>query len=47
MEKTLRDLPERVAKAVAHYWLTRENQAKKQETSGRADHNAFIMCFSG
>lgn len=37
MEKILKDLPDRVARAVAHYWLTRENQAKKQETSGRAD----------
>jgi hypothetical protein len=37
MEKMLSDLPVRVSKAVAHYWATRENQAKKQESSGRAD----------
>lgn len=33
----LRDLPGRVAGAVSHYWMTRENQARKQESSGRAD----------
>jgi len=37
MDRILKNLSERVRKAVAHYWLTRENQAKKQETSGRAD----------
>ena len=37
MERILRDLPDRIARAVAHYWATRENQAKKQENSGRAD----------
>lgn len=31
------DLRERVAKAVAHYWLTRERQAVKQKGAGRAD----------
>lgn len=33
----LKNLPKRVSKAVAHYWMTRETQAKKQKTSGRAD----------
>ncbi len=33
----MKNLPERVSKAVAHYWVTRSNQAKKQESSGRAD----------
>src|SRR4030042_6959640 len=37
MEKILRNLPERVANAVSHYWATRESQAKKQEISGRAE----------
>ncbi len=38
MEPITKDLNERVAKAVSHYWLTRENQARKQEGSGRAEH---------
>jgi len=37
VETILKDLHERVAKAVSLYWLTRENQAKKQEGSGRSD----------
>ena len=37
MEKIIKDLNKRVAKAVSHYWLTRENQARKQEGAGRAD----------
>ena len=37
MEKILGNLPDRVAKAVSVYWATRENQARKQESSGRAD----------
>ena len=37
MEKILGNLSDRVAKAVAVYWATRENQARKQENSGRAD----------
>ncbi len=37
MEKILRNLSARVAKAVSLYWATRENQSKKQESSGRAD----------
>lgn len=37
MEKILRNLSDRVAKAVSLYWATRENQARKQESSGRAD----------
>lgn len=37
MEIIIKNLNERVAKAVSHYWLTRENQARKQEGSGRAD----------
>jgi hypothetical protein len=37
MDKILKHLSDRVAKAVSFYWATRENQAKKQESSGRAD----------
>ncbi len=37
MEKILRNLSDRVANAVSIYWATRENQARKQESSGRAD----------
>jgi hypothetical protein len=37
MEKILKNLRERVSEAVAHYWITRESQARKQEISGRAD----------
>ena len=34
---TLKDLPERTEKAVAHYWQTRSTQRKKQKQSGKAD----------
>lgn len=37
MESIIKDLNEKAAKAVSHYWLTREHQARKQEGSGRAD----------
>ena len=37
MEKILRNLKERLAKAVSFYWLTRQNQANKQEATGQAD----------
>ncbi len=37
METIIRDLNKKVSKAVSVYWLTRENQAKKQEGAGRAD----------
>jgi hypothetical protein len=33
----LKNLQDRLAKAVQHYWLTRESQSKKQEGSGRSD----------
>jgi len=33
----LQDLPDRVEKAVAHYWQTRTSQRKKQEQTGKAD----------
>jgi len=37
MEVIVKNLSERVSKAVSIYWATRENQAKKQEGSGRGD----------
>lgn len=37
MESVFKDLNARVSKAVSLYWLTRDNQARKQEGSGRAD----------
>jgi hypothetical protein len=37
MSSLLNNLGERISSAVSHYWKTRENQTKKQATSGRAD----------
>lgn len=37
MEKILKNLNERLAKAVSLYWLTRAKQATKQEAAGQAD----------
>lgn len=36
-KEILSDLPERTAKAVAHYWKTRSAQRTKQEQRGKAD----------
>lgn len=47
MEKILRNLPERVSKAVAHYWLTREEQTKKQKTTGGGDQGARSAVTGG
>jgi hypothetical protein len=33
----LQNLPDRIEKAVAHYWQTRTSQRKKQEQTGKAD----------
>jgi hypothetical protein len=33
----VKDLPDRTAKAVAHYWQTRSAQRQKQEQNGKAD----------
>ncbi|MFB3884104.1 MAG: PaeR7I family type II restriction endonuclease [Thermodesulfobacteriota bacterium] len=35
--EVLKNLPDRVEKAVAHYWQTRTSQRKKQEQTGKAD----------
>ena len=34
------DLQQRVAKAIAHYWRTRQNQSKRQKASGQRDQGA-------
>lgn len=47
MEEILRNLPERVSKAVSHYWLTREEQAKKQKTAGSSDQGARSAVTGG
>lgn len=36
----LADLPERLKKAVAHYWTTRQKQAAKQKAEGRTDQGS-------
>ena len=40
-------LNSRVAKAVASYWLTRQNQSAKQMTSGQRDHGARSAVTGG
>ncbi len=37
MKKVFENLHKRIAKAVSHYWLTREQQANKQKNSSRVD----------
>ena len=37
MQNVMNNLPKRVSQAVAAYWLTRERQQKKQDTSGSKD----------
>ncbi|HYA14534.1 MAG TPA: PaeR7I family type II restriction endonuclease [Syntrophales bacterium] len=41
------NLPDLIAKAVAHYWTTRTVQSKKQEQSGRADQGLRSAVTSG
>ena len=43
----LRNLPERTAKAVSHYWGTRSAQRKKQEQSGKADQGSRSAVTGG
>ena len=47
MEKILRTLPDRLSKAVAHYWCTREAQANKQKTAGSTDQGARCAVTGG
>ncbi len=37
MSNILRNIDKKVGRAVAHYWLTRESQTKKQKSSGGKD----------
>ena len=37
MARAFSDLPDRLARAVAHFWTTRKRQADRQRSSGRAD----------
>jgi hypothetical protein len=41
------DFPKRLARAVAHYWLTRQQQARKQTELGRADNGARSAVTGG
>ena len=47
MKETLAKLNHRVSEAVAHYWLTCQDQAEKQVASGRADQGARSAVTSG
>src|SRR3990172_5688245 len=47
MEKILQNLPDRVAKAIAHYWSTRERQADRQKTAGTSDQGARSAVTGG
>jgi len=40
MIKSINNLQARISEAIAHYWRTREGQAKKQEISGKADQGS-------
>lgn len=47
MDNILHNLQERTAQAVASYWITRQRQMKKQETSGRTDQGARSAVTGG
>jgi len=47
MNKILATLPERVSKAVSHYWLTRKKQADRQKTVGASDQGARSAVTGG
>ena len=47
MNNTFANLNNLVSQAVAHYWLTRQGQAEKQATSGRADQGARSAVTGG
>ncbi len=47
MEKILRNLSEKVSRAITHYWSTREKQAGKQKTSGSSDQGARSAVTGG
>lgn len=41
------NLNRRVSNAIAHYWLTRENQLNRQKTMGRSDQGARSAVTGG
>jgi len=45
--KKLDELSKHVSRAVAHYWLTRQEQSQKQSTSGRSDQGARSAVTGG
>ncbi len=45
--KKIDNLSKHVAHAVAHYWLTRQNQTEKQNTSGHSDQGARSAVTGG
>jgi hypothetical protein len=40
IDKIVDDLPARISRSVAEYWLTRQNQVEKQQNSGKNDQGA-------
>ncbi len=47
MDKILETLPDRLAKAVSHYWLMREKQADRQKTGDATDQGARSAVTGG
>jgi hypothetical protein len=47
MNNPMANLSSRVSEAVAHYWLTRQDQAQRQVVSGRADQGARSAVTGG
>jgi hypothetical protein len=47
IDEILDNLHRKIAEAVSSYWFTRENQAKKQESSGRADQGLRAAVTGG
>ncbi|UCH94339.1 MAG: PaeR7I family type II restriction endonuclease [Candidatus Aminicenantes bacterium] len=47
MINSINSLHKRVSEAVAHYWKTRQTQAKQQEISGKADQGARSAVTGG
>ena len=47
MINSINNLKVRVSEAVAHFWETRQTQAKKQEISGKADQGARSAVTGG
>jgi hypothetical protein len=44
---TMKDLNERITKAVAHYWQTKADQRRKQESGGKADQGLRSAAMGG